>query len=71
MIGFCMTDQELTHEYAKQEIIRRYLDAKCALKLGKISQTTVDKIKSIMEALDLSVNQRACVAAALQKEKEQ
>lgn len=70
MIGFCMTDQELTHEYAKQEIIRRYLDAKCAQKLGKVEQNTVDKIKSIMESLDISVEQRKCVAAALQKEKE-
>ncbi len=68
MIGFCMTDQELTHEYAKQEIIRRYLDAKCAQKIGKVDQNTVDKIKLIMESLDISVAERKCVASAIEKE---
>lgn len=70
MAGFCIIDKDLSDEYAKQEIIRRYLDAKCLQKLGKIEQSSVDKIKLIMESLNISVEERKCVAAALTKEKE-
>ncbi len=70
MAGYCIIDKELSDKYAKQEIIRRYLDSKCAQKLGKIDQTSVDKIELIMESLDISVEQRKCVEAALYKEEE-
>lgn len=70
MAGFCIVDKELSDQYANQEIIRRYLDAKCLQKLGKIEQSSVDKIKLIMESLNISVDERKCVAAALEKEKE-
>lgn len=70
MAGYCIIDKELSDHYAKQEIIRRYLDAKCAQKIGKIDQNSVDKIKLIMESLNISVDERRCVAAALEKEKE-
>lgn len=70
MAGFCIVDKELSDTYAKQEIIRRYLDAKCAQKLGKLEQASVDKIKLIMESLNISVDERRCVAAAIEKEKE-
>lgn len=70
MAGYCIIDKELSDEYAKQEIIRRYLDAKCAQKLGKIDQSSVDKIELIMESLDIDVSKRKCVSVALQKEEQ-
>ena len=70
MAGFCITDKDLSDYYAKQEIIRRYFDVKCAQKIGKLDQLSVDKIKVIMESVNVDVSARKCVAAALQKEKE-
>lgn len=70
MAGYCITDKELSEHYCKQEIIRRYLDAKCSQKLGKIEQASVDKIECIMHELNITTDERKCVTAALLKEKE-
>ncbi len=70
MAGFCIIDKELSDYYAKQEIIRRYFDARCAKKVGKLEQSSVDKIKVIMESLNVDASARKCVASALLKEKE-
>ena len=68
MAGFCIIDEELSKHYCKQEIIRRYLDAKCARKVGKLDQTVVDKIETIMRQLNITVSERKCVKASLEKE---
>ncbi len=70
MAGFCIIDEELSSHYCKQEIIRRYLDAKCGRKIGKLAQTVVDKIETIMRQLNITIDERKCVAKAIQKEKE-
>lgn len=67
MVGFAIKDQEASYESSKQEIIRRYLDAKCNMKLGKVRPECVDKISLIMKALNISVDDRRCVNAALKK----
>ena len=67
MAGFAIADDEAARETSKQEIIRRYLDAQCNLKLGKISQETVDKISLIMEGLNISIDDRKCVKPALKE----
>lgn len=67
MIGFAISNDEAAKECSNQEIIRRYLDAKCNLKLGKINSDTVDKISMIMKGLNISVDDRRCVKPALLK----
>ncbi len=70
MVGFSIIDNEKAIEASKQEIIRRYLDAKCALVNGKLSYKSTQKIQIIMNNLGISINDRKCVSAALTKEKE-
>ena len=70
MVGFAITNNENAEKTSKDEIIRRYLDSKCSLKLGKDSNESVDKLLLIMNSLSISVDDRKCVAACLQKAKE-
>lgn len=70
MAGFCIDNLEAAHESSKQEIIRRYLDARCNCKLGIFKIQSVDKIEFIMKELGISVNDRKCVKAANDKAKE-
>lgn len=70
MAGFCIDDLDAAHESSKQEIIRRYLDAKCNCKLGIFKIQSVDKIEFIMKELGITVNDRKCVNAAIEKAKE-
>ena len=67
MIGFAISNDEASKESSKQEIIRRYLDSKCNLKLGKVNNETVDKISMIMKSLNISTDDRRCVKQALLK----
>lgn len=70
MDGFCITDKELSDYYAKQEVIRRYFDAQCSYKLGKVKKSTVDKIEFIMNELGININDRKCVSPAIKKAEE-
>ena len=47
MDGFCITDKNFSDYYGKQEIIRRYLDAQCNYKLGRVKKSAIDKIEFI------------------------
>ena len=68
MVGFSICDDELACEASKNEIIRRYLDSLCDLRNGKIKQETCDKIGLLMRQLNISVEDRKCVKAALDKQ---
>ena len=68
MVGFSICDDELACEASKNEIIRRYLDSLCDLRNGKIKQETCDKIGLLMRQLNISVEDRKCVRAALDKQ---
>ena len=67
MVGFAIVDNAGTEESSKQEIIRRYLDALVNVKLGKFSEESADKISLIMKTLNITVDDRKCVKAALKK----
>ena len=67
MLGYAITDDEAACESSKQEIIRRFLDAKCANKLGKLPSTCIDKLMLLMNQLNITVNDRKCVGACLEK----
>jgi len=67
MLGFAIVDNDAAIESSKQEIIRRYYDAKNSLKLGKITEEALDKIELIMGSLDIKPDDRNCVNAAIEK----
>ena len=67
MVGFAIIDEESAKEASKQEIIRRYLDALCFQKVGKFSQESVEKIYRIIKELNISIDDRKVVSAAIKK----
>ena len=64
MAGFCITDENAVIEAAKQEIIRRYLDAKCAIRRGDLGKDVIYKHELQMKQVGVSVENRPVVAAA-------
>lgn len=64
MAGFCICDDDACCEASKQEIIRRYLTAKVQARLGRCSNSVVDKLYLTMSKLDLTAADRRVVTAA-------
>ena len=67
MVGKCIIDDEVVRRASKQEIIRRYFAALCDQKENATDFTTVSKIELLMQKADISVSDRAVVAAANRK----
>jgi len=63
--GFGIINDDVVQEAAKQEIIRRYFRASCEYVLGIGTQQTIDKIKVLMDNLELVQEDRVTVPAAL------
>ena len=70
MAGYAICDDEATREASKQEIIRRYFNALCDLKMGRGSQAAVDKIVSLMNQAGIGVEDRKVIKAALDRSAE-
>lgn len=68
MAGYAISDDEVVREASCQEIIRRFFVTKCAYRQGKEKKAAVDKIKLIMQKLDISPDDRKVVNAALAKQ---
>ena len=64
MVGFGITDDEAVREAACQEIIRRYIIAQCDYKKGKIDSSVMERVKLLMDDLELTVEDRSVVNAA-------
>ena len=64
MVGMCISDDEVCQEAARNEIVRRYYQAKLDLKRGRASEETVEKIQLIMSQADITEEIRPCIAAA-------
>ena len=64
MAGCCIVDDEACRNASKQEIIRRYYAAACALRQGLGTVEEVRKIELIMNSIGLSSDDRPVVAAA-------
>ncbi|MBI9109386.1 MAG: DUF1846 domain-containing protein [Spirochaetales bacterium] len=62
--GFGIFDDEIVKEAAKQEIIRRYFRASCDYITGAGTKQTIDKIKVLMDNLELHSKDRVTVPAA-------
>ncbi|MCF0108477.1 MAG: DUF1846 family protein, partial [Bacilli bacterium] len=67
MAGFAIVDSEASHEASKNEIVRRYYQAKVDLRNGKGTQQAVDKILLLLNELELTPADRKCVKPALDK----
>lgn len=67
MVGFCIEDEKEVISACKREVIRRYLDALCDLKTGKVSLNVVDKNFSVMKQLEMDTENRKCVLPAREK----
>ncbi|MGL4484519.1 MAG: DUF1846 domain-containing protein [Anaerovoracaceae bacterium] len=63
-VGFCISDDKAVSNAACQEIIRRYLNALCDYKKGKISLDSVSRAKLFLDELGLSVTDRVVVEPA-------
>ncbi|MBO5858310.1 MAG: DUF1846 domain-containing protein, partial [Clostridia bacterium] len=67
MVGYCICDDEAAIEASKAEIVRRYFNAMCDLRMGRGKQEAVDKIVSLMNQAGITVDDRKVARAALEK----
>lgn len=64
--GFCITDDDICRDAAKQEIIRRYLLACVEYKRGLIDTEALNRAKLLMDEMELSPEDRNVVKPALE-----
>ena len=62
--GFSITDDEVVKFAARQEIIRRYIIARCDYKKGKINEEALNRSKLLMDDVGLTVEDRLVVKPA-------
>ena len=70
MIGFCITDDKVVINTCIDEIIRRYYKSQVLHKQGEQSQEVIDRIKILMNELNIDVNKRKVVKYAYKKKKD-
>ena len=63
-VGFGIVDDEVVKEASRQEIIRRYFKTSCEYKKGYVDKETFQRVKLIMEELNLKPEDRKIVIAA-------
>ncbi len=68
MAGHCIVDDSVCQEASKQEILRRYYAALIDVRKGVLGKETISKIEILMQKMHISINDRAVVKAALDKE---
>lgn len=67
MAGFCINDEEAVTQACKQEVIRRYYETLCRIRLGKVTETEAEKIELVMGQLGTSTDDRKAVKVANEK----
>lgn len=67
MVGLCISDDDVCREAAKQEIIRRYYNALCAIRQGKGSANAQYKLELLMKRCNTATSDRKVVAAAIER----
>ena len=67
MVGNCITDDEVVRQASSQEIVRRYYDALCEQKKGKVSTEVVRKLELLMRKAGVTPSIRRVVEPALQR----
>ena len=66
-VGFGITDDEVIKEASRQEIIRRYFKTGCEYKKGYIDKETFERVKLLMEELNLKQQDRKVVIPARER----
>ncbi len=64
--GFCITDDEVCREAAKQEIIRRYLIARVDYRKGTVDHASLERAKLLMDEVGCTVEDRVVVKPAIE-----
>jgi uncharacterized protein (UPF0371 family) len=64
--GFAITDDELTIEASKQEIIRRYFRYQCEYVMGLTDKETVQRVELLIKDLNISPEYRSVIQPARQ-----
>lgn len=67
VIGECITDQRAVEKAAKDEIVRRYYRANVDLKKGIVPKIVPERIKLLMNELNISENDRTVAIHAAEK----
>ena len=70
MVGNCITDDEAVRKASGQEIIRRYYEALCDHRKGKITDETLRKLELLMKKAGVDETGRNVVAPALALEEQ-
>ncbi len=70
MVGFAISDDEVCREAAKQEIIRRYFQTACDVKLGKAGKEELVKQELLLKQVEATIDMRAVVPAAMKRQEE-
>lgn len=70
MAGNCISNDKVCQEASKQEIIRRYYNTLNELARGNCLESVVYKIELLMKPLNINVNDRPVVPAALERAEE-
>ncbi len=65
MVGNCIIDDEAVCQASRQEILRRYFQALCSVKKETGTETEVQKIELLISQLNIEMDERPTVAAAL------
>ena len=68
MAGFAIVDDEACQDSSKMEIIRRYYQAKCAVRQGLSDGNDVTKLELLMNKTGIEASDRRVIGAALVRE---
>src|SRR5664280_694672 len=68
--GFAITDDKVTKEAAKQELIRRYFRYRCEYAMGFTDKETVQRVELLMNDFNLKSEDRSVVKPARQAAKD-
>ena len=66
-VGLCITDDAVVREASLQEIVRRYLIAKCDYKKGSLDEECLEKAKLLMDDFGLKEDDRNVVGPARER----
>ena len=67
MVGFCISDNDIVEEAAKKEIVRRYYNETNNYKLGLSDADTCEKVKLLMNEVNIDENYLDVIKPALDK----
>lgn len=68
MVGECITDNEVCCQAARQEILRRYYQARYDCRKGADAKDVVYKLKLLMKQAAITIDERKVISASLLKQ---